>query len=222
MSDDGAQLFRACVSNRQKAVQLLTSWDHERIQAAAQYKNLDGHTALHWACFNDHVEVVEMLLKHGADAKAKTNFGWTPLHWACREGRVEVVEMLLEHGVDTDAKTDDGQTPLHTVCTPISVNRKVIRQLLRHGADPDARDLTGARPLDLLIRGDPIERELIEELLGASRTPCSQTLNSQVQGLIHAEQMRRRIGSRVDPQLFNLQDLQMFCDCLAAQVTPTN
>ena len=31
----------------------------------------EGYTPLHWACVWGHVKVVEMLLKHGADAKAK-------------------------------------------------------------------------------------------------------------------------------------------------------
>ena len=57
-----------------------------------------------------------------------------------------------------------------------------------------------------------------------------------VQGLIHAEQARRwrcaaavlcSVGWRVDPQLFNIQDLQTLGDRVAAltaaaQVAPTN
>ena len=30
-----------------------------------------GMTALHWAAFNNHVEVAKLLLQHGADVNAK-------------------------------------------------------------------------------------------------------------------------------------------------------
>ena len=37
-----------------------------------------GNTPLHWACYNGYVTVVEMLLKHGADAKAKDPVSTVP------------------------------------------------------------------------------------------------------------------------------------------------
>ncbi|EDQ89256.1 uncharacterized protein MONBRDRAFT_32459 [Monosiga brevicollis MX1] len=215
----------------EEALQLLTSWDPQRIRAAAKYEDWWLNTPLHFACQFGHDEEVEMLLGHGADVKAKAIDGETPLHKACgcENGAAEVVEKMLEHGVDANAKKQDGQTPLHAACAAYTASRKSIHQLLRHGADPDTSDLTGTRPVDLLLHRDSIELELIEELLGAIRTPCSyHTSNSHVQCLINAEQVRRwRVGWRVDPRLFNIQDLQTLCDCLAArtfaaQTAPTN
>ncbi|EDQ91951.1 uncharacterized protein MONBRDRAFT_36063, partial [Monosiga brevicollis MX1] len=58
----------------QEALQLLTSWDQQRIRDAAQYEDVvDGHTPLHWACRSSHVKVVEMLLKYGVDTEAKND-----------------------------------------------------------------------------------------------------------------------------------------------------
>ncbi|EDQ86135.1 uncharacterized protein MONBRDRAFT_11178 [Monosiga brevicollis MX1] len=135
MSDDGEQLYDACYSSDpQEALQLLTSWNHQRLRDAAQYKGgFFRDTPLHWACYNGHVKVLEMLLKHGADTEAKNNvstvppssplyppydgapvphddddavpYGNTPLHYACLNGQVKVVEMLLKHGADAIAKT---------------------------------------------------------------------------------------------------------------------
>ncbi|EDQ84722.1 uncharacterized protein MONBRDRAFT_39174 [Monosiga brevicollis MX1] len=110
---DGKQLFDACrSSNPQEALQLVSSWDQQRIRDAAQKRSEGGYTPLHWACYWGHDNVVEMLLKHGADAKAKNDSGWTPLHLACAYGHVKVVEMLLKHGADANAKNKGGRTPL--------------------------------------------------------------------------------------------------------------
>ena len=40
----------------------------------------DLYTPLHRAAYNGHVNVMKVLLKHGADPNAPTLDGWTPLH----------------------------------------------------------------------------------------------------------------------------------------------
>ncbi|EDQ88308.1 uncharacterized protein MONBRDRAFT_26336 [Monosiga brevicollis MX1] len=183
-----------------------------------------GGTPLHRACYYGHVKVVEILLKHGVYVEAKDNDSQTPLHYACTYGHDKVVEMLLKHGVYVEAKNNRGKTPLQLACATSSASRKVVQQLLRHGADPDARDLTDARPLDLLLGRDPIKLEVVAELLSATQTLCSyQTSNSDGANLIPMSS----VGWRVDPQLFNIHDLQTLGDCVAAltsaaQAAPTN
>ena len=75
----------------------------------------DG-TALHEAAARGHKEIVELLIKEGADMHAKVNSGleggMTPLHWAAREGRKEVVELLISKGADVNTKDNYGNTPL--------------------------------------------------------------------------------------------------------------
>ncbi|EDQ84699.1 uncharacterized protein MONBRDRAFT_12605 [Monosiga brevicollis MX1] len=108
--NDGEQLYRACQSDPPKALQLLTSWDPQRIRDAAQFKDdWLGDAPLHDACSNGHDKVVEMLLKHGVDANANNDLGHTPLHYACMYGQVKVVKMLLKHGADAKATFDPVQ-----------------------------------------------------------------------------------------------------------------
>ncbi|KAK3690235.1 hypothetical protein B0T22DRAFT_190755 [Podospora appendiculata] len=52
-------------------------------------------TALHWAVNNEHDDVVELLLAHGADVNAVSDIGMTPLIMAKSEA---VRQMLLEKG----------------------------------------------------------------------------------------------------------------------------
>ncbi|EDQ86127.1 uncharacterized protein MONBRDRAFT_28632 [Monosiga brevicollis MX1] len=93
MSEDGKQLYNACFQqSSEKALKLLSSWDAPRIQATNTYKGGIG-TSFYAACFNGHVQVAEMLLRHGADANAKHLEGKTPLD--------------LVHLSDHDTKLED-------------------------------------------------------------------------------------------------------------------
>ena len=50
-------------------------------------KDSDGYSALHRASYNGHVDMVKVLLNHGADIGGLTEDMWQPLHCACRWGR---------------------------------------------------------------------------------------------------------------------------------------
>ncbi len=56
----------------------------------------DGSTALLWAAHNGDVELVDRLLKAGADAKAKNQFGATPMSEAAVLGNVAIIGKTAE------------------------------------------------------------------------------------------------------------------------------
>lgn len=62
-----------------------------------------------------HPEVVEMLLKNGADAKAKSQNGRTVL-FGKSSSDTQILKLLLAAGADPYAATADGVTPLYYVC----------------------------------------------------------------------------------------------------------
>ncbi|XP_074875241.1 uncharacterized protein LOC142026232 isoform X2 [Buteo buteo] len=74
--------------------------------------NADGISALHQACIDENMEVVQFLVESGADVNQADNEGWTPLHVAASCGYRHIAQYLLEHGADVAAVTSDGELPL--------------------------------------------------------------------------------------------------------------
>ena len=72
-----------------------------------------GYTPLHCAAAKGHKEIVEILLRAGADKDKQDMSGSTPLHGSAFYGHKEVVEILLRAGADKDKQDKYGRTPLH-------------------------------------------------------------------------------------------------------------
>ncbi|RWS06381.1 protein phosphatase 1 regulatory subunit 12A-like isoform X4 [Dinothrombium tinctorium] len=74
--------------------------------------NIDGLTALHQACIDDNIEMVQYLIEHGADVNCCDNEGWTPLHATASCGHSSIVKLLLENGADPRIVNNDGELAL--------------------------------------------------------------------------------------------------------------
>jgi len=126
-------------------VEALKSGDRATAMTLARQKTsalaaeADGTTALHWAVRQDDVELVERLLKTGADPKAANRYGVTPLHLAAVNGSAVLIERLLKAGADPNAPGADGETALMSVARGGHVDAAKV--LLEHGAAVDAREM---------------------------------------------------------------------------------
>uniref|UniRef100_A0A1B0DGP9 NAD(+) ADP-ribosyltransferase n=1 Tax=Phlebotomus papatasi TaxID=29031 RepID=A0A1B0DGP9_PHLPP len=74
-----------------------------------------GLVPLHNSCSYGHIEVTELLLKHGANVNVADLWKFTPLHEAAAKGKYEIVKLLLKHGADPNKRNRDGATPLDLV-----------------------------------------------------------------------------------------------------------
>jgi ankyrin repeat protein len=68
-----------------------------------------NQTALMWAALERHPDVTQLLLEHGADARAHTKKGFSPLHFAARVGDIESAKVLLAAGVDVNIVSQPDQ-----------------------------------------------------------------------------------------------------------------
>jgi ankyrin repeat protein/mannose-6-phosphate isomerase-like protein (cupin superfamily) len=96
----------------------------------------DGSTALHWAAQRNSPQLVDLLVRAGANAKASTRYNVPPLYFAALNGSTEVMERLLAAGADANGTVYEGQTMLMTAA--LSGRPEAVRLLLQRGAKIDA------------------------------------------------------------------------------------
>ena len=78
--------------------------------------DISGWTALHLAAQFGHVEVVDVLLRAGADVGAvHEGSGDTPLHNAAWKNHPAVIRLLLDAGADRYATNAVGNRPIEMV-----------------------------------------------------------------------------------------------------------
>ncbi len=87
------------------------------------------------------------LLKHGAQANARTSSGETPLEAAAFRGYLPLVETLLKHGASPNVRNGRGETPL--IVAVKEGHSDVVKRLLAGGADPNAQTSNGYSALVL-------------------------------------------------------------------------
>jgi ankyrin repeat protein len=125
-----------------------------------------GDLPLVRAARNGNIEIVRMLVEHGAAIDiGKESDDRTPLIEAAGQGHIDVVEFLISRGADVNAR-GKGLTPLLIACTwgqlpsgPPGDKTKTIHLLLENGADVNVQDeswlKTGRTPLMYaVLQGD--------------------------------------------------------------------
>ncbi len=155
-----------------------------------------GATALSYACDRGHIEVVRVLLEHGADINVKDTFyNATPLSWAVFKGHAEVVRLLLKKGATGD---DDffrnvaaqGNVALvrafleHAELKPESLSAALAAaERNQHTEILALLAAAGAKPLELAVKIDPAE---LVRFAGKYRSERGHELSFQVQdGQLH-------------------------------------
>jgi ankyrin repeat protein len=112
--------------------------------------NLPGfgeRTALMAAAINNRLEVVRVLLAHGADPTLRESEGTRALDWACQCGHQAVAEILLKHDPKLlDLPGFGDRTAL--VAAACNGHADLVAWLLKMGADPRKRECEGTRALD--------------------------------------------------------------------------
>ena len=116
-----------------------------------QWLDEEGATAFLRAAQSGDVQLMQLLLKYGADPHINTTLGVTPLaagagigwvegvtsEWSTAQ-TVEAVKMLLKLGIDPNFQADTGRVPLHGAAHKGAT--EVVQVLVDAGAKTDIRD----------------------------------------------------------------------------------
>ncbi|KAL1866292.1 hypothetical protein VTK73DRAFT_4822 [Phialemonium thermophilum] len=126
-------------------------------------RDIDGRTPLYEACKWGRTNVVEELIKYGADVNAKTTRNWTPLHIAARFGAANMVQELLKAGADTAVFTRTLDTPESLVPKD---NTSGIVELLKRTDLEDSSNRSGLRRDENVSKPTPGQDELCRHFQG--------------------------------------------------------
>lgn len=128
--------------------------------AVLDVKDNAGMTPLMYAARLSAADVVECLLRHGADVAAVCELGRTALHYGAPDRSTLV--WFLRHGAEVDAVDNDGETPLFKACDGIAGAK--VKLLLEHGADVH-KQCHGILPLNKVIARDTADADDILQVL---------------------------------------------------------
>ena len=144
------QFHRACVE-RDFENQLGLYFRHSKgieivLEPSAEINEVErGWTALGYASWHGHVDVVEVLLDAGADVDKIESEGYSPLHDACVCGEAKIVKLLLAKSAKVNVRNDGGQTPLHLAIG--KKNEEIVNLLLEAKAEMNIGDISGSTAL---------------------------------------------------------------------------
>ena len=147
-------------------------------------------TPLHMAAKGNHIEVVETLLKHGADITLRDvrkyftlcvfHFGFflllsyrshtyiqkegeTPLHEATDSNAIHVAEILIQKGAPLDVQDEMGWSALHNAAG-CGDHPEIVSLLLKAGANRHLKTKSGETALDLAVKNEhPKAEKLLKE-----------------------------------------------------------
>jgi ankyrin repeat protein len=123
--------------NRAAALRIL----QQKVDVNAGEPN--GTTPLHYAVYQEDLDLVDRLLKAGAKPSVVNDFGSTPMSEAAEVGNAAIIKLLLKAGADVNSRNREGQTALMAVARTGRVDAAQL--LLDAGADINATEQWGGQ-----------------------------------------------------------------------------
>jgi len=139
---NGEHLHRALDRQDLEMIQKIVDSGDVKIDVPNKY----GFSALMQASVKGYTDIVEILLKSGADVHLQNDAGKTALMLACYAGTLDAVKMLRQYGARYTDFDRGGSAPIHWAVD--GGNKRLVEWIIKDGADPNMRDLnSGWTPL---------------------------------------------------------------------------
>lgn len=101
---------------------------------------------------DDFIDIVQLLLKNGADVNAKTDYGVTPFHLLCENYQGDklhvIAKLLIQNGAEVNAEGrgwNGRETPLQKLCYYYKNENLVnaVKLLIENGAQTNTKNGEG-------------------------------------------------------------------------------
>mgnify|MGYP000299444218 CR=1 FL=1 len=121
-----------------------------------------GRRPIHLVCKVGHLDVLNWLIKFGADVNVRNIDGMAPIHLACGHGHLNVLDKLIDAGAMVNIVNNEGEGPIHIAS--MSGNLAVLNRLIEADAKIDLVDNNGQAPIHLACLNGHLEivNKLIE------------------------------------------------------------
>lgn len=172
-----------------------------------------GDTALHCAAaspFPKRKQVVDALIRKGANLNEKNKEHLTALHIAADKAHYDVMDVLLKHNAKVNALDGLGQTALHRVAQ--QGNIQACRLLIQYGIDTTIRSLqgytaaeVGTENIQKMLRDDPVPQvgtDIDLQLLEAAKAGDMEVVKKLIAAHPHAVNCRDLDGRHSTPLHF--------------------
>lgn len=106
---------------------------------------IEGASALWVAAGAGHLNIVKLLIEHGADINHHTKNVSTPVRAACFDGRLDIIRYLIDHGADINLANGYNNTCL--MISSYKGHADVVEYLLENDALPNEQANCGATAL---------------------------------------------------------------------------
>ena len=140
--------FKACVTQPLVVVDYLLQNCKPNVNDKCYFYNHDVEEAvfdafpLWYAARKGNLELVKLLIQHGADVNAKTRSGSTAIHAACLENNFEIIKILGDAGADVGSEDNESSTCLMAI-SDMASDMKIMEYILNKGVDVNVRETAG-------------------------------------------------------------------------------
>lgn len=141
-----ALLARSAWAGNVAVAQILLSKGAD-VNGGAVPGSKDKSSPMHSAVMGEMPDMVEYLIRSGANVNVVNASGLTPLHLASQSIYPQIARILLEHGAKVNARTPAGETPLHRAA--FHGRTKTLEMLVSKGGDLNAKTPDERTPYDV-------------------------------------------------------------------------
>ncbi|KAF0689050.1 Aste57867_19465 [Aphanomyces stellatus] len=143
--EDGATLLHECAAQGYLDIaRLLLDYNVDMNR-----QDNEGNTPVIYAVYNNHLDVLELILSRGALPDIVNSASRSAMHWAL--GKPGAIRLLADYNGDVNLMTREGETPLHLSCASDNYLEST-KVLLSYGGSVDSKNSRGNQPAHVAAR----------------------------------------------------------------------